>query len=149
MGKPRGGARPGAGQKPGAQLTTKKLKFDILETLRNKEFDPIEKILWTYNEALALYEDSKLGIMKVDGTRGAVNPWVVQSRLAMLTGIADKLAEYIYPKRKAIEHTGADGEELFKSFSDAVKTVRAEIEAERRQLEIELKAKDVTHTDGT
>lgn len=140
----------GRGPLPGAKyLNTRKLKFDVLETLRSKDFDPLEKIIWTYNEALALYEDAKLGPLKKNGERGEVNPWVVQSHLAMLTGIADKVAEYIYPKRKALEHTGENGEDLFKSFSAAVKTVRAEIDAERRQLEIEIKAKDVTHTDGT
>lgn len=135
----------GRGPLPGAKyLNTRKLKFDILETLRSKDFDPIEKILWTYNEALALYEDAKLGPMKKNGERGEVNPWVVQSRLAMLTGIADKVAEYIYPKLKNVAHTGEDGEDLARSFAEAIRNVRREIDAERKQLEIELKAKDVT-----
>jgi len=105
--KKHGGKRPGAGKKPGSSnVLTTQLRFDLLATMRRNGFDPLEKVLWCYDEAKRLYEMS----LQTN------NHWLINARLQMMQNAAGNLMTYVYPQRKAIELTGAGGEDLFKSF---------------------------------
>jgi len=116
--KKHGGKRPGAGKKLGStNVVTTQLRFDLLATMRKHGFDPLEKVLYCYDEAKKLYERS----LETN------NHWLINSRLAMMQNAAGNLMEYVYPKRKSIELTGAGGEDLFKSFVDMVKEVHNEV----------------------
>ncbi|MFN8741522.1 MAG: hypothetical protein ACK5YR_16475 [Pirellula sp.] len=119
------------GVKPGDKLVTMQMKFDIMKSLRKQGFDPIDKMLELYDEAEELYLQAKEGYPGADGEKIIHNPWLVNTRWNMKLDIVDKLMEYIYPKRKAIELTGENGGDVFKSFIDVVKSVREEMEKEK------------------
>lgn len=115
------------GTKPGEKIVTRQMRFDLLQAMRAHGFDPIDKLLRLYDEAEELYKEA----LKPRADFNKRNEWLVNSRWHMKMEVADKLMEYVYPKRKAIELTGANGEDVFKSFIDVVKSVRAEMEKEK------------------
>ena len=127
----RGGKREGAGIKKGAILITEKMRFDILHTLRARGFDPLEKILDCYDDAAKLYK------MTIDEMPN--NHWLINSRWQMKQQVANELLKYIYPQRKAIEVTGANGEDLFQSFADTVRKINEDAKNEDA-IEVEAKA---------
>lgn len=98
--------------------------------MRAHGFDPIDKLLRLYDEAEELYNEAREGYPNADDTKKVKNQWLINSRWNMKMEVADKLMEYVYPKRKALELTGKDGEDIFKSFIDVVKSVRAELNAD-------------------
>lgn len=55
------------------------------------------------------------------GPRGPVEIMHVSPETRMKA--AAEAAQYLFPKRKAIEHTGKDGDPLFTTFTDLVKSV--------------------------
>jgi hypothetical protein len=73
-----GGYRPGAGRKPGSM---NKKTADVIEKLAQLKFDPIE--------AMARIAMNKKATLELRGRMAA------------------ELAQYIAPKRRATEHSGA------------------------------------------
>lgn len=116
------------GTKPGEKIITRQMRFDLLQTMRSHGFDPLDRLLKLYDEADKLYNEALEGYLNADESKRIKNQWLINSRWHMKMEVADKLMEYVYPKRKALELTGANGEDIFKSFVDVVKSVRAEIE---------------------
>lgn len=112
----RGGRREGAGGKKGELKITQQMRFDILASLRSHGFDPLERVLWTYDQAKMLYERA----LETN------QHWLINSRLQMMQHTSLELMKYVYPQRKAIELTGAGGEDLFQSFAEAVKQIHKE-----------------------
>ncbi len=127
------------GPKPGEKMVTRQMRFDLIQAMRGHGFDPIDKLLNLYDEAEELFDEARKGYESPDGTVKK-NQWLINARWQMKMEVADKLMEYIYPKRKAIELTGRDGEDVFKSFIDVVKSVRAELNSSE--------AIDVTNAPG-
>lgn len=124
----RGGKRPGAGKKKGgANVITTQMRFDILATLRSRGVDPLERLLWCYDEAKKLYKEAREDHVVKSTGEHTQNHWLVNSRLQMMLNASQELMEYVYPKRKAIEITGAGGESLFEAFVDMVKQVQTEV----------------------
>lgn len=110
----RGGKRVGAGKKPGSQnKLTSELRFDLLESLRNNDFEPAHALVQIHNEAMQLYRD------KIKDQNG----WGAGPALDTARNAAATLMEYVYPKRKSVELTGQDGKDLFQSFADLAKQV--------------------------
>jgi hypothetical protein len=116
------------GTKPGEKIITRQMRFDLLHTLREHGFDPLDRLLKLYEEADALYNEAAEGYLNADETKTIKNQWLVNSRWRMKMEVAEKLMEYVYPKRKSLELTGANGEDIFKSFVDVVRSVRDEME---------------------
>lgn len=123
----KGGKRNGAGRKVGSvgQLT-EKMRFDILATLRANGFDPLERLLWCYDEAKTLYREAREDHTRKSDGEHTQNHWLVNSRLQMMLQASQDLMEYVYPKRKSIELTGAGGEDLFLSFAEMVRKVHSD-----------------------
>jgi len=116
----RGGKREGAGGKPGEKKVTIEMRFDILQSLKARGFDPLQKLLDCYDDADKLYRESK---EHGDGV------WIVNSRWQMRAQVAQELLKYVYPQRKAVELTGENGADLFQSFVEVIKQSKKEAEA--------------------
>ncbi len=122
-----GGARKGAGKKKGStNVVTTQLRFDILATLRTHGIDPLTMVLKNYELCEELLTEAREGYENEFSPVKKVNHWLVNSRLQMLQQASFELMKYVYPQRKAIELTGAGGEDLFRSFAEMVKQVHKE-----------------------
>lgn len=91
--------------------TPNKITFDLIQTLRGKGFDPAAELVKTHAEAMKLYRDR----MKNAKGYGACTALDIAQRSA------SDLMEYVYPKRKSVELTGAEGTDLFQAFCDLTK----------------------------
>lgn len=112
---PRGGKRPGAGAKKGApRISATQLRLDLVETLRENGFDPAAKLIEVHTEAMRRYRQ------RWSNSR---NGFGAQGYLQIAHESAKDLMEFIYPKRKAVELTGAQGRDLFQSFTDLVRDI--------------------------
>jgi len=102
------------GPKKGATYRkTEELRFDLIETLRSKNFDPVAALVEVHAEATKLY---KKRLLHHNGF-GAVGAMTVAKDSAV------SIMEFVYPKRKAVELTGAQGTDLFQSFNDLVREI--------------------------
>lgn len=107
------GAKPGerrGGRKKG---TPNKITLDLIQTLQAKGFDPAAELVKTHAEAMKLYRK------KMKDDRG----WGAGPALDIAQRCASDLMEYVYPKRKSVELTGAQGADLFQSFNDLVREI--------------------------
>jgi hypothetical protein len=93
--------------------TPNKITFELIETLRAKGFDPAAELVQVHYEAMKLYR------AKVKDNKG----WGAGPALDTACKAASDLMEYVYPKRKSVELTGAEGANLFQSFTDLVKQI--------------------------
>lgn len=112
----KGGRREGAGRKPGIPNSMPNpLRFDLLETLREKGFDPAANLVEVHLAALEMYKE-----------RCAAGGFGAVGFLGIARESAKDLMEFVYPKRKSVELTGAEGSPLFQSFTDLVKQIADE-----------------------
>lgn len=119
-----GGKRQNAGRKKGvSDGATSKIRLDLIQKLEAKGVDPAESLAWVFLEAKTQYEKKR---------DEQVNGWGSVGMLDLARHAASDLMDYVYPKRKAIEHTGADGKDLGQSFLDLI---RVSSEDERKQNE--------------
>lgn len=109
--------RPGTPKTGGRKKgTPNAITLDLIQTLRAKGFDPVAELIEVHREAMNLYHD------KCKKQKGfGAGPCLDTAARA-----AGDLMQYVYPKRKAVELTGADGANLFQSFSDMVKELAKE-----------------------
>jgi len=96
-----------AGRKKG---TPNKRTQEIAEIFAAQNFNPAEGMAYCFNEAIKLYKHRK----ERRSGYGASNA------LGVAAKIANDAAQYVYPKRKAIEHTGKDGEKLMTTLADFI-----------------------------
>lgn len=94
---------PGSGRKKG---TPNKKTIDFLLVLEKNNFDPGEELIYVYNQAKSIYK-----IMR----QGKKYFQALQSLETMQT-TADKICQFVYPKRKAIEHSGDVAVKTFADF---------------------------------
>lgn len=92
---------------------TESLRLDLIETLRSKNFDPVAALIELHGEATKLYK-ARLQHHNGFGAVGA---------MGVAREAASGIMEYVYPKRKAVELTGAEGTDLFQSFNDLVREI--------------------------
>lgn len=92
---------------------TAALRLDLIATLREKKFDPVAALVEIHMEATKLY---KKRLLHHNGF-GAVGA------MGIAREAASDIMEYVYSKRKAVELTGAEGSDLFQSFTDMVKQI--------------------------
>lgn len=104
------------GPKPGSPKASP-LRFDLLEILRAKGFEPAAALVEVHQLARAQYA-ARL--------KKSANGFGAQGYLDIARSSATDLMEFIYPKRKAVELTGQDGVDLFQSFTDLMKQVASE-----------------------
>lgn len=105
MGFKPGQAKPkNSGRKKGVR-NKKAVEFQLI--LDQYNFSPGEELIYVYNEAKEIYKTRK----KNKNYAGAM------VSLDTMSSTADKICQYVYPKKKAIEHTGEVG---ILSFADLV-----------------------------
>lgn len=99
-GKPR---HPQAGRRKG---TPNKKTVELMTKLEELGLDPAEKLAFILDEQLKIFEWRK----KKNQRAGALTALADAERT-----VAD-LMQYVYPKKKAIEHTGEVGVRTFADF---------------------------------
>ena len=97
------------GPKPGSsRKATEAMKFDLIATLRAKGFDPVARLVETHAEAMKQYR-------KRTGAGGTGFGGVGYLQTAQTA--ASEICQYVYPKLKNVEMTGANGADFFESFT--------------------------------
>lgn len=120
-----GGARPGAGRKKGS---LNKRTQDLIELLEERGYSPVAELIEVGAYARKEYERSAEIYDAIQAKREGheirtpLND-TAPTYLQIMQKSAAEIMPYMYPKRKAIEHTGANGESLFQSLSDLFKQV--------------------------
>ncbi len=94
---------PGAGRKKG---TPNKKTVELMTMLEGLKFDPGQELVFCYREAVKLYQERK----KAGYIKGAV------SSLSLASKVANDIAQFVYPRKKAIEHSGEVGVKTFADF---------------------------------
>jgi hypothetical protein len=108
---------PGAGRKKG---TPNKVTADIIQTLKDAGHEPAAEHIKLFKEALRVYKLKQK-------RRG--NEWGGAGFLDLAVKANGDLMKYVYPTRKAVEHTGANGGPIeFKTYHDIVKALGGNIE---------------------
>lgn len=109
---------PGAGRPKGS--AGKRTK-DLQELADKLGCNPVEILLrFAMNDWKGLGYESETRLLQ-DGLRGDKEIMNIPPETRMKA--ASEAAQYLYPKRKAIEHTGAEGQPLFNTLTDLVKSV--------------------------
>lgn len=93
-----------------AKGTPNKKTALIEEIFAGQQFSPAEGLAYCFKEAVKLY---KLRMKNKATFRAG-------EALALAAKVANDGAQYVYPKRKAVEHTGANGEKLLTSLADVI-----------------------------
>ncbi len=107
MPRPAKGERtPGAGRKKG---TPNKKTVELMQVLEKHSFEPGEALIYIYKEAQKIFEMRK----KRGNLAGAL------TSLDRMQTAASELAQFVYPKKKAVEHTGEIGVRTFADFMAA------------------------------
>lgn len=95
----------------GRQKGTKnKVNRNIEQIFAGQNFNPAEGLAYCFIEAVKLYK-------RRVATRSTFK---AGEALSIAAKVANDAAQYVYPKRKAIEHTGANGEKLLTSLADVI-----------------------------
>lgn len=104
MSRPQKGQKtPGSGRKKG---TPNKKTVELMQVLEKNNFDPGEELIYLYREARKIFEFRK----KNSNLVGAL------SAMDRMIEVAEDIAQYVYPKKKAIEHSGEVGVRTFADF---------------------------------
>lgn len=98
------GERPkGAGRPKG---TPNKKTLEFQQILADNNFSPGEELVYLYKEQMKIFEARK--------KRGNLAGCLVALEDAQVT--VNNICQYVYPKKKAIEHTGEVGVKTFADF---------------------------------
>jgi hypothetical protein len=102
-----------SGRKKG---TPNKKSFDFSEKLRELNFDPAAEMVWCYKQlkSLAVLRSKKGNLI------GSI------TALQAAEKTANDISQYVFPKKKAIEHTGELGIKTFADFIAAGEDDEAE-----------------------
>jgi hypothetical protein len=95
-----------SGRKKG---TPNKKTKEFMQLLQDENFDPAKELIRCYREARAIFE-----LRKRNG-----NLVGAMIALGQASDTAGDLAQYSYPKKKAIEHSGEIGVKTFADFIEA------------------------------
>ena len=96
---------PGPGKPKGA---ISKRTLDLMSEFEARHFNIVEEALRVYTSAIKCFEESY----------AAGNPKAEFLEVGRKS--VDRLMEYVYPKRRAVEVTGKDGEALVLTFSELI-----------------------------
>lgn len=118
MAKARGSKKTGGRQK--GTPNKKSSRADVKEILEKNNFDPIYEMIDTY-KALRSLAAHKIKKSNGYGAGEALNS---------AGRIANDLAQFVVPKLKAVEHTGAGGKDLFKGLNQIAAAVLGEGETD-------------------
>ncbi len=108
------GGQKGAKYNTRPRILNNDLRFDLLQTLRAKKFDPAIALIDIHFESLKQYKK------RIDSKKSGYGG---QGYLGIAASTAKDLCEFVYPKLKTTELTGANGEDLFKSFTGLIKKI--------------------------
>lgn len=131
----------GAGSKPGERRggrkkgAPNKKTLDLIKTLEEQGYDPVAELIRIAMLAEKEYERAEeifdaIQEARIEKKLVPLSESTAPTYLKIMQSSASDLMNYIYPKRKAIEHTGANGKDLGQSFLDLLKLAG---EAERKQ----------------
>lgn len=95
--------------------TPNKKTVEFQELLASKDFSPGEELIYIYREQMKIFEARKL--------KGNMAGCLLALEDAQMT--ANNICQYVYPKKKAIEHTGEVGIKTFADFMSAAKGHKA------------------------
>lgn len=101
--------RGGGSGKGRAVGTPNKDTTELINLLREKNFDPAAKLVETYQEAMEIFHD-------LANSSSAFDRMAAPRALQNAVASASTLMKYIYPQRKAIDING--GQDVFKSLAD-------------------------------
>lgn len=103
MFKPGDKKLPNAGRKKG---TPNKKMPELMILLEENNFNPGEELVYCYREARRIFEFRK----RKGNLAGAL------IALDQASSTAEKISQYVYPRKKAIEHSGEVGVKTFADF---------------------------------
>lgn len=93
------------------------MRFDLLQTLREKGFNPVAELIETHDMATRQYHKR---------LRNSTNGYGSAGLLEIRRECESDLMQYVFPKLKSMELTGKDGRDLFQSFADIMREVAKE-----------------------
>jgi hypothetical protein len=99
---------PGAGRKKG---TPNKKSLEFQQILEAHNFNPGEALIHIYKEQMLIFDERK----KTKNKSGALEA------LSDAEKTVNDICQYVYPKKKAIEHSGELGVRTFADFMAAAK----------------------------
>jgi hypothetical protein len=109
---------PGSGRPKGGM---NKRTADLVELAEKLGCNPVEVLLrFAMNDWKGLGYESETRFLQ-DGLKGEKEIMHIPPETRMKA--AAEAAQYLYPKRKAVEHSAADGQPLFNTLTDLVKSV--------------------------
>lgn len=110
--------------------TPNKITLDLIANLKAEGFDPAAKLIETH--ALAMIEFQRASDIhdaiqskRIDYKMIPLSHDSASAYLTVAQNACKELMKYSYPQRKAVEHSGKDGVDLFQSFNDMVRNVVA------------------------
>ncbi len=107
---------PGAGRAKG---TPNKKTLEFQAMLEREDFDPGAEMVRVYRAQMAIYEERNTGI-RADGVKRARNVEGAKAALADASHTINNIAGFVFPRKKAVEHTGdASGLRTFADFMAA------------------------------
>ena len=118
LGQPKTG-----GRKKG---TPNKITLDLVALLEEQGFSPAAKLVENHALAMKEYERAAEIFDAIQDKRADYKLVPLHNDnacnyLKLAQGAASDLMSYVYPKRKAIEHTGAGGANLFDTLAELYK----------------------------
>jgi hypothetical protein len=122
------GAKPGERRGGRQKGTPNKTTLALMETLEREGYNPVAELIEVARKAAKEYaraEEMHDAIQARRAERGMIplSESTAQTYLTIMEKCASDLLPYLYPKRKAVEISGVDGQDVFKSFADMVKEV--------------------------
>lgn len=97
---------PGAGRKPG---TPNKKTVEFIQLLEKHSYDPGEELIYCYRKMKKLFQMRA----RKGNLSGAL------SAIESAASVANDIAQFVYPRKKAIEHTGELNVKTFADFIEA------------------------------
>lgn len=110
MAKWKPGERPAGAGRPKGTPNKKTLEFQ--QVLAAHNFDPAEQLIYIFKEQMKIFELRN----KSRNKAGAVEA------LGAAEKTCNDICQYVYPKKKAIEHSGEVGVKTFADFMAAAKS---------------------------
>lgn len=122
------GAAPGERRGGRAKGVKNKATLDLIQTLNEKGYSPVAELIRIAHKAEIEYDRAAEVFDAICDKRASEDMIPLHNDnavnyLKVMQSCAADLMPYVYPRRKAVEVTGADGENLFQSFADMVKRV--------------------------
>jgi hypothetical protein len=123
------GKKTGGRQKGTANKVPYALRFDLLETLKERGFDPVAELIrvnqeaWKeYNRASEIYD--AIQDKRVDKGLVPLTESTAPTYLKIAQDSAKDIMKYVYPQKKAVTvDPGVEGKNIFESLTEVFKKI--------------------------